>query len=234
MRPYTVLDCEQGSEAWATSRLGRITSSAADCVISMADLRGEKGKDNERTREGYALRLASERVTGLVSDESFTSGAMERGSALEPRALLRYMEAHPDHDVQRVGFVAGDDGTWGDSPDAWVYGPLGSPIGVCEFKCPNALTHMEYLDLGDVVPNDYLRQCVHHLWSAPTLEWCSFATFHPSLPAGFEWHEVRLTRTAAQPLLDRYDAAVLRLLQRVDALEARFRAGRVPAAKETT
>ena len=223
-RPYTILDCEQGSDAWHTARLGRITSSAADCVISLADLTATKGRDNEATREGYAQRLASERVTGLVSDESFTSGAMERGSALEPRALLRYMEAHGDLDVRRVGFVAGDDGTWGDSPDAWVYGPGETPVGVVEFKCPYQYNHLRYLDTHGI-PSDYIRQCVHHLWAAPTLEWVDFASLHPGTPAPLDWHEKRLTRALAQPMLDRYDAAVLRLLERVRYWEARFRSG---------
>lgn len=223
-RSYTILDCEQGSDAWHTARLGRITSSAADCVISMADLRGEKGRDNPDSREGYAIRLANERVTGLVSDESFTSGAMERGTALEPRALLRYMEAHPELDIQRVGFIAGDDGTWGDSPDALIYGAdLTAPAGTWEGKCPFALTHMRYVDDAGI-PATYLRQCVHHLWAVPTLEWCDFTSFHPTL-ASENYYEVRLTRALAQPMLDRYEAAVVRLLARVDYWEARFRAG---------
>lgn len=227
-RPYTILECEQGSDAWHTARLGRITSSAADCVISMADLTATKGRDNEASREGYAQRLASERVTGVVSDDSFTSGAMERGSALEPRALARYMEAHPEYDVRRVGFVAGDDGTWGDSPDAWIYGPGDTPLAAVEFKCPYQYNHLRYLDTHSI-PTDYIRQCVHHLWSAPTLEWVDFCSLHPGTPAPLDWHEVRLTRALAQPMLDRYSEAVLRLLERVDYWEARFRGGKVAA-----
>jgi hypothetical protein len=217
-------DLLQGSDAWLLTRLGKVTSSGAANVLPLRDFfPSDKGKDNEKSRKDYALRLAVERVTGLPADASFSSVAMERGTALEPQARTVYQERHLDHEVRECGFVDYDTLCAGDSPDGLCL-VGGSVAGGVEVKCPGPVVHWEYREAG-IVPREYLRQMVHHLWAVPEAQWWDFVSYHPGFPGASAWFEIRLTREAAQPWLDTYDAAVLSFLQTVDALEQRMREG---------
>lgn len=213
-------DAPQGTAEWHMARLGRVTSSGAQHVLPLSDLfPDEKGKkDNAKGRADYALRLACERVTGLPADESFTTVAMERGTALEPAARLHYAERHPEWPIHEVGFFAQEGRMVGDSPDGLVGTDVLAPVGGWEGKCPGPVTHWGYRQEGGI-PRAYLRQMLHHLWTFPMVEWWDFTSWHPGLPGRHAWFEVRLWRTEAQPMLDIYEQAVVRFLRDVDALE---------------
>ncbi len=222
-----VHDCEQGSAEWLALRLGRVTSSGAVNVLPLRDLDLDakgKGRDNEKSRMDYALRLALERVTGApVTDESFSSVAMERGHMVEPVAREYYVKlAHPTYDVREVGFLSHETEMYGDSPDGLVYDG-DCIVGGVELKCPGPVVHWEYLQAG-VVPKEYWRQMLHHLWSNESAAWWDFASYHPTLPGKFAWFEVRWEREKVKPLLDIYDAAVRQFMEQVNTLEAQIRA----------
>ena len=217
-------DVVQGSPEWLCARLGRVTSSGAVNVLPMSELfpkEGKAGRDNEKGREGYVLRLAIERITGLPAGDSFTNDAMDRGTELEPQALERYRIEHSGYDVRTVGFLAHEDRLIGDSPDGLVYEGEGI-IGGVEVKCPGPVVHMKYRETGGV-PGEYLRQMLHHLYAVPAAQWWDFVSYHPSFPGRLAFFEYRMERAAVQPLLDIYAAAVVRFLALVDAREAQFR-----------
>lgn len=219
---YEILDCAQGTAEWFAARLGRVTGSGAANVLPLRDLGNPTGRDNAGMREDYCMRLACERISGEAGDSSFKSAAMERGTELEPFARARYCEEHPNYDVREIGFIKHTATMTGDSPDGLIYDASGI-IGGLEIKCPGPLVHWKYLKAG-VVPQDYLRQMLHHLWSIPEACWWDFASYHPSLPGRAGWFEVRMERTAVQNLLDIYDKAVREFLGQVDALEYDIRA----------
>ena len=106
-----VIDCEQGTNAWFTARIGRFTASHADQVFKL-DGTPKTGD----TRASYMHGLIAERWTRTV-EMGHTTAAMERGTFLEPRARSWYSDARAVY-VREVGFVyANAERSWGVSPD---------------------------------------------------------------------------------------------------------------------
>lgn len=223
-------DVLQGSPEWLQLRCGKLTSSAADAVISLADLHGTKGKDVLKSRSDLIFRLACERISGEAASGGFRSDAMDWGTQTEPLAKLAYSEAEGVL-VSDVGLIEWPEVGLATSPDGIVYDTEGVVIGGVEAKCPQATTHMEYRALGvggrgegpAAIPSAYLRQMLHHLYVVTTAHWWDFVSYHPAFPGRAQLYVARLSREAAQPLLDIYGPAVQRLLDEVAAEEQRLR-----------
>jgi len=66
------------------------------------------------------------------------------------------------------GFMASPDGLIGDA-------------GLWEGKCPGQSAHLEYFK-GQVVPEEYIPQCLSQLACTPEREWLDFTSFHPDFP----------------------------------------------------
>jgi hypothetical protein len=92
-----ILDVVQGSTEWFEARKGIPSASKFGTIMA-------SGKDGSEsiTRLEYLRRLAGEVITGRVAEETFKSGAMERGKEMEPRAIADY-ERRRNVTVQRVG-----------------------------------------------------------------------------------------------------------------------------------
>ena len=71
-------DVEQGSEEWFAARIGIPSASVFDKII------GSQGKLSTQQQK-LIYQLAGERITG-EKEESYTNGAMQRGTELEPEA----------------------------------------------------------------------------------------------------------------------------------------------------
>lgn len=154
-------EIEQRSPDWFSLRLGRITASNFGTVM------GKPGV----TRTKYLRKLAGEAVTG-IRQGSFTTPAMQRGVDNEPDACAWYEFAN-DCTVQDGAFYTRDDlPLCGCSPD----GIVGS--GVVEFKVPEMVTHIGYLDKPDQVPSTYRWQVVGHLLFTGS-DWCDFMSYSP-------------------------------------------------------
>ncbi len=139
-----IVDCEQGSEAWAYARAGIPTASEFSNLLAKG-----RGGAESKTRRTYLLKLAGERLTGTPM-ESYSNAHMERGRLLEAEArdLYAFMT---DTDPEEVGFVTRGDA--GCSPD----GLLGV-TGAIEIKTKLAHLHLDCLLRGEF-PEEHKAQC---------------------------------------------------------------------------
>jgi hypothetical protein len=158
-----LLNCEQGTPEWHEARLGVITASCADKLITPT------GKPSVQ-HTGYAAELVGEQLIGRP-DESFQSDWMARGHEQEPDARRLY-EFHKDVDVAQVGFAYRDESKRvGCSPDG-----LPDKGGV-EIKCPKLSNHVLYL-YGNAIPNKYVPQVQMQMWVTDR-EWWDFMSYYP-------------------------------------------------------
>jgi len=106
-----VIDCEQNTPEWMAARLGRITASNMEKIITPT---GKKSTQCER----YISKLIAERITG---DSSSWQGNIhtDRGHELEDEAAAYYSMLR-GVELQKVGFFLSDDGIMGSSPDRLV------------------------------------------------------------------------------------------------------------------
>jgi YqaJ-like viral recombinase domain len=163
-------DCKQGSTEWFRHRLGVVTASEADALISpLGKIRTGAGVDT------YLYRKVAERVLGWSQDE-LTGFAPTQGQIIEKLALPWYAFTY-ECNVKQIGFCLSDDGRSGASPDALLDDGSG-----LEIKAPQGPNQIKYL-LEGVVPEDYRIQIQ---WSimvcdAPYWTFCSYSTVLPSL-----------------------------------------------------
>lgn len=156
-------DFKQHSPEWNTVRLGKVTASEADSLVS------PEGKI--RTGEGpkaYLCRKVCEKILGYAQETGGTF-QMDQGTIAETVALPWYAFTF-DRDIRRVGFCESFDGRFGCSPDALV----GEDGGV-EIKHPAPPLHLRYLIEG-VVPKDYVIQVQFCLWVTGR-RWWDFVSF---------------------------------------------------------
>src|SRR5882757_11245793 len=118
------LTCKQGSSEWAAARLGVVTASEIDALVSPTwKIRTGQGVDT------YLYRKLAEKVMGYAGDGGGTF-AMDQGNIIEKIAIPYYAFTY-NVDVKTVGFCLSDDGRIGCSPD----GLIGDFSGI-EIKSP--------------------------------------------------------------------------------------------------
>lgn len=160
-----VLHDEQGSEAWLRSRLGKISASRVDCLITPT------GKPSAQA-DKYINELIAQRLSGELP-EVYKNAHMERGNELEENARALY-ELVSGCDVSLAGFCTSETTAAGFSPDAFV-----GDDGGLEIKCPAPHTHVEYLRAGRV-PTKYIPQIQMALWISDR-KWWDFMSYHPKM-----------------------------------------------------
>ena len=156
---------EQGTPIWFAQRLGKATASR------VADIIAKTKSGPSASRENYATQLVLERITN-TKGESYTSPAMEWGTATEPLARQAY-ELKRGLFVDETGFI--DHPTiamTGASPD----GLVGSE-GLVEIKCPNSATHLDTL-ITRKIPTKYVPQMMWQMICTGR-KWCDFVSFDP-------------------------------------------------------
>lgn len=163
---YKLINCEQGSEEWFKARLGKLTASVFDRVIT------KTGKLSA-SREELINRAVAELITGYP-DDTFQSNSMQRGKELEDQALA-YFNFVYDFNFVKCGFMDSGLG-YGCSPDG-VDENL--KVGL-ELKCPEAHTHLSYLASG-TLPDKYMQQVQGALMVSGFSCWI-FGSYHPDLP----------------------------------------------------
>lgn len=89
---------DQRTAGWFAQRTGVVTCSRLNDVLSVL----KTGKPS-KAREDYMAEKIVERVTGDMSDH-FVTAAMQRGTDLEPAAILSY-EAIRNVQVRAVGLI---------------------------------------------------------------------------------------------------------------------------------
>ena len=203
---------EQGSDEWFAARLGKVTGSCFQKVLS--------GKQTAAT---YKMELISERLTGRSAPQ-ISSKALEWGTALEEKARFQYSMFLLDKGDERasqitqLGFVDHPDVIGaGCSPDGLV-----GDDGVIEIKCPyTQKNHLRTLLSGEV-PREYVAQCQGAMWVLGR-EYCDFVSYHPHFDDMLELCVVRLERddayiaslcSSVQKFLDELDVDIEQLKER--------------------
>lgn len=129
------IDCEQGTPEWFAARLGIVTASSMEKIISPT---GEASKQ----ADGYANQLLAEMITGEPSDAWGGNSFTARGKEYEEEAA-KYYAMTRGVDLETIGFCTTDDGRVGASPDRFV----GSD-GMLEIKTGLSSVVVEYLLSG--------------------------------------------------------------------------------------
>jgi hypothetical protein len=164
-----IIDCKQGSTEWSQARLGVVTASEGDALISpLWTIRKGEGV------ETYVCRKLCEKFLGWAPDTGGT-WEMDQGNLIETIALPWFAFTH-DVEPRRVGFCLSDDGRTGCSPDALI----GDDCGL-ELKAPQPPTHLKYL-LRDEVPPEYRAQVHFSMFVTGRPKWI-FCSFSRQLPA---------------------------------------------------
>lgn len=164
-----MINHEQGTQEWLTSRLGCPSGSGFDKLITAA------GKPSTQS-EGYINQLIAELLTGETTEVKVTEW-MQRGTELEPMAREFY-ELASGNQVTEVGFCKHDQLECGVSPDGLV-----GDVGGLEIKCPTPGTHISYLRANQL-PAKYKPQVMGCLWiCGEQREWWDFVSYHETMPA---------------------------------------------------
>lgn len=164
-------DVKQGSGEWTALRLGRVTASEIDALVSPT------GK--VRVGDGpakYLYRKVAEKFMGWSAD-SINTFDMTQGIVLENEARGWAM-LEKNLDIRQVGFCESDDGRAGFSPD----GLIGDTAGI-EIKCPAPATHIGYLEQG-CIPSDYILQVQFSLYISRRARWY-FLSYNRYMPPLF-------------------------------------------------
>ena len=146
-----VHDVLQGSPEWHALRLGTLTASRVDQLLTAAKLNLSTG------RLALLAKLQHEWVTGTSAEQFGGNAWTEHGHEYEG-AAGDWFASVTGEAVQAVGFISDESGLAGCSPDLWVPGEAG-----VELKCPAGWTHLKYLRDG-VVPSEYRMQVQFSLW----------------------------------------------------------------------
>lgn len=210
MSRFLISPHEQGTDGWRLDRAGKATASKANCI----DAKDRSGKGEGTTRRNYRVQLVTERLTGAPVESDYVSKDMAWGTEQEPYARMAY-EAVTGEDVKRVNFCYLPDLPAGGSPDSLI-----GDEGLLEIKCPATATHIDYLQ-ANRLPPEYVAQVTHNLWITG-LKWVDFVSFDPRLPEYLQLFKVRVLR--AELNIAGHEAATLKFLEEVDALEKTLRA----------
>ena len=161
-----MINHEQGTQEWLTSRLGCPSGSGFDKLITSS------GKPSTQS-EGYINQLIAELMTKQTTEVK-VSDAMQRGTDLEPMAREFY-ELASGNEVMEVGFCKHDNLEAGVSPDGLM------EDGGLEIKCPSPSWHCAYLRAG-TLPTKYKQQVQGCMWITGR-EWWDFVSYHETMPA---------------------------------------------------
>ena len=160
---------EQRTEEWFAARKGKVTASRISDVMAKG-----RGGAESLTRQKYIDQLVTERLTKTVA-EGFTNDAIQRGVDLEPIARLMYQFKTGDY-VSDAPFVQHPTIEMsGASPDGFLDGNE----GLVEIKCPNSLTHIEYI-LAGKPPAKYIPQMAWQM-ACTGRKWVDFVSYDDRL-----------------------------------------------------
>lgn len=160
------VDVEQGTVEWRMARVGILTASTFDKIITAT------GKQSSAW-EKHMHRVLAEQLLNVPLDDGADGGFLERGNVLEKRAVS-YYELQKDCHTAPGGFVLRDDERTGASPDRLV-----GDAGLLEIKCPAAHTHIGYLLDTDGI--GHKPQVQGQLWVCER-EWSDTLSFNPEMP----------------------------------------------------
>jgi putative phage-type endonuclease len=187
---------EQRTEAWHSSRCGRVTASEISNVMMNKDRAGYRN---------YMAQLVCERLTGAPT-ETYTSPAMQHGIDTEAEARAAY-SARVGLLVEEVGFIKHPKLEAGASPDGLV-----GTDGLCEIKCVQPATALDILE-SKKVPTEHRLQMMWQM-AVTGRDWCDYVVYQPKLPERLRLNIIRVHRD--QPAIIEMTQKVGEFLQEVD------------------
>jgi len=174
----------QNSAEWHAIKLGIASASHFSEVLA-----GGEGK----TRTTYMKKLAYERIHNLPFPAKFKgNSSMDWGTDTEGEARILFAQIK-SIGISQVGFVEYDKDI-GCSPDGLI-----GDDGLIEIKCPDTLTHMDYIT-GKTLPKAYRDQIQGQLWVMDR-QWCYFVSYDPRYPSEpFHWRKIERDEKAIATL----------------------------------
>ncbi len=162
----TIHDMQQNTEEWFQIKVGKISASSADKLLT------------DRKNKGYidlVKKIFEEQYTDEPCESKVWQGNSftQRGHEHEPLAIKSYGTEN-FCDVVSVGFVELSE--WvGCSPDGMI-----EESGLVQVKCPIFDTQIDYLS-AQKVPGNYYKQMQFELY-VTNRNWNDFYSWHPKLP----------------------------------------------------
>jgi hypothetical protein len=201
-------ELEQGTQEWRDARLGFVTASRIDEVLSKP---AKKGAGETSGRRNYKAQLALEIFAGKSSKEDeFENWWMKRGRELEPDARSEY-EMREGVMVQTCGFLVHPTiPRYGCSPDGLI-----GDNGMVQIKCLSRANHIDCLTSG--IPSERLKQMICEL-SVTGREWNDFGSYHPDFPGNTKMLVKRLWRKDVLDKIEEMEREVILVNQEVDVL----------------
>ena len=197
-----IIECVQGEGSWYAARMGVVTASEADALVSpLGKIRTGAGVDT------YLHRKLAEKLLNW-SPEMLEGFAVTQGKLIET-VCIPWFEFEYGKKVKRVGFCTSDDGRCSFSPD----GMLEDGSGL-EVKSPQGPNQIKYL-LENKVPDDYVIQIQFSLMvsNAPYWTFVSYSMTLPPLVIRVE-RDPKIQAALKEALdgfLSRFDAALAKL-----------------------
>lgn len=210
MRNFILLDFPQHLEdhtpnpEWVKARLGRITGTGANAMLSKPKVPGEGMRAN------LTIQLALEQFTGQKATvgKDFQSDAMEDGLHLEPDARFEY-EKQTGQVVLQAGFLSHTTLMAGASIDGFI----NDFEGLVSIKCPYQATHWDTVN-GGTIKLAYMRQIIHEQWLTGA-QWTDFVSFNPCFKGNTRLKVIRVPRN--ETAIAQHDSQVMAFLAEVDA-----------------
>ena len=172
---------KQGTDEWRAARLGKITASRLDAVLSEG-----RGGNPSKTREDYLYEIVCERLTGKPY-ETFHSFAMDDGNNNENEARTCYEAEYGVMVIEDGGMICPAITDFWASPD----GLIGDDGGL-EIKCPKTKKHIETMN-KKVVDTGYIYQMTGNL-IVYGRKWWDFESFDPALPDNIKMFVMRFNK----------------------------------------
>lgn len=159
-------DVEANSEHWLRLRIGRVTASNFDCVLTPG------GKPSDQA-DGLMFSILAEMMVGhpILGPETHW---MRRGIELEDDAVESW-EFKNGIETKRGGFVTNQEGAIGCSPDRLV-----GEDGLLQIKTPTAANHVKYL-VTKTLEQKYKPQIQGELYVTGR-NWIEIASYNPEMP----------------------------------------------------
>lgn len=212
--PVEIIDeVEQGSAEWRELRRGIPTASNFGTIVA-------EGKDGEasKTRTLYLHRLAGERLTGELAEETFRSKAMDRGNEMEPEARDQFARRNIGVKLERVGFMRRTlpSGRYvGASPDS-LFDKRRSGLEVKTMR-PDLM--IPRLLAGAAMPPEHRWQCYGTMWVGD-LDKVVLVIFYRGMPVSPKFEVGRDERTIQElsNAVEVFDHECHRLVEKIKAM----------------
>lgn len=222
-----IKDIEQGSVEWLVMRSGKVTASGLKNILTPT-LKVRTGE----MPYTYMMQILAEQWIGGNLPQVQGVWDLEQGQLLESEARP-FFTLVTGLEVETAAFIESDDERFGASPDGII---AGKREGL-ELKCPHLVTHLKYLDRGEL-PEEYALQVHGSIYASGFDRWhfCSYRRNFPPLILTIERDEKIMSaiQSALDSFFEQLDAAMDKLIKLNGGLPNQRHRGLKPFIKPKT